>query len=424
MHLPEPEHRPLLLPPHRRIPALNRLLSALTVFLPAPSGGNRREHLRACVGAAIGLALTGLVAWRTLPHGTGQLWFAAPMGASAVLLFAVPASPLAQPWSMLGGNLVATVTGLLVAATVSGWPPYATGALAAAIALALMFGLRCVHPPSGALALMTGLGGPALQAQGWHVLWRPIGLNSLVLVLVALVYNNLTGRRYPHRQRPAYPPQPTAGTGGAGDSAQWSGGEATLLRVGFEPGDLDRVLARYNQVLDVSRDDLEAIMAETGQLAYERRFGQVSCGDAMRSGVAVDFGTPLDEAWRLLRDARVGALPVIDRAGRVTGMLGLDEFLGWAGLVPVARLGQRLTQLLRRSGLTHSEVPEVAGQLMRKRFGVVQASLPLVAVVPLLHQLQASEIPVVDAEGRLAGLITQDDVVAALVRSSAGPARR
>jgi CBS domain-containing membrane protein len=52
-------------------------------------------------------------------------WFVAPMGASAVLLFAVPASPLAQPWSIIGGNLVAATVGVACARWIPepGWPP-------------------------------------------------------------------------------------------------------------------------------------------------------------------------------------------------------------------------------------------------------------------------------------------------------------
>ena len=72
----------------------------------------------------------------------------APMGASAVLLFAVPASPLAQPWSIIGGNLVSATVGVACASWIA--DPVGAGALAVALAICAMFALRCVHPPSGA----------------------------------------------------------------------------------------------------------------------------------------------------------------------------------------------------------------------------------------------------------------------------------
>src|SRR5450830_1606221 len=79
------------------------------------------------------------------------VWLIAPMGASAVLLFAVPASPLAQPWSIIGGNLVSALVGVSYAKLVA--EPALAAALAIALAIACMFALRCIHPPSGAVAL-------------------------------------------------------------------------------------------------------------------------------------------------------------------------------------------------------------------------------------------------------------------------------
>ncbi|VEA74072.1 HPP family [Serratia rubidaea] len=89
--------------------------------------------------------------------GSVNLWFVAPMGASAVLLFAVPASPLAQPWSIVGGNLVAALIGVSCGKLI-GDPGLACG-VAACLAIGVMFKLRCLHPPSGAVALTAILGG-------------------------------------------------------------------------------------------------------------------------------------------------------------------------------------------------------------------------------------------------------------------------
>jgi CBS domain-containing membrane protein len=86
-----------------------------------------------------------------LGSSTSILLLVAPMGASAVLLFAVPASPLAQPWSIVGGNLVSATVGVACATWISDLVDAA--ALAIALAICAMFALRCVHPPSGAVAL-------------------------------------------------------------------------------------------------------------------------------------------------------------------------------------------------------------------------------------------------------------------------------
>lgn len=91
------------------------LLNWLQRQWPTPSPVNPIERLRASAGALIGILLTGLISAWALGPGAGAFWLAAPMGASAVLLFAVPASPLAQPWSMVGGNLVGALVGVTCA---------------------------------------------------------------------------------------------------------------------------------------------------------------------------------------------------------------------------------------------------------------------------------------------------------------------
>ena len=114
--------------------------------------------LLGCLGAGLGLCVTEWLSLHTL--GTTDPWFLAPMGASAVLLFAVPASPLAQPWSILGGNTVSALVGVSCALLLghTGLAASAAGALA----IAAMFALRCLHPPGGAVAVTAVMGGQAV----------------------------------------------------------------------------------------------------------------------------------------------------------------------------------------------------------------------------------------------------------------------
>src|SRR5690606_34695683 len=115
-------------------------------------------------------------------------WLIAPMGASSVLLFAVPSSPLAQPWSVIAGNTIAALIGVSCAKVV-GQPILAAG-LAASLAIAAMFAFRFIHPPSGAVALTAVLGGPAVYELGYGFVLVPVALNSVLLLLTALVFNN------------------------------------------------------------------------------------------------------------------------------------------------------------------------------------------------------------------------------------------
>lgn len=378
--------------------------SFLARWLPAPHTASPSERLRACAGAAAGLLLTGLISHFMLARDGISLFLVAPMGASAVLLFCVPASPLAQPWSVIGGNVV---SGLVGAACVH-WlgASVATAALAGCLAIAAMFALRCLHPPGGAVALTSVIGGPAVLSAGYDFALVTVLFNSAMLVGTALLYNNLTGRRYPHTQQtPQAHPHATA------DAVPTS-------RLGFAAEDLDAVLRQYNQVLDVSRDDLEALFLQTEQRAYQRRFGLISCAAIMsRDVVTAEFGTSLNEAWREMRRHKVTSLPVLNRARRVIGIVTQTDFLEHGGLDDYRGVRQRLLQFIRPSGVTHTDKAEVVGQIMRNHPVTARLDTPIVDLVPLMADAGFHHIPIIDEEERFAGIVTQSDLVAALYES-------
>src|ERR1700709_1307690 len=91
----------------------------LQSLMPARASVSGKERLRGSAGALVGIAVTGFVSAFVLHSPVTALWLMAPMGASAVLLFGVPASPLAQPWSIVGGNLVAALVGVAVASWIT-----------------------------------------------------------------------------------------------------------------------------------------------------------------------------------------------------------------------------------------------------------------------------------------------------------------
>ena len=113
-------------------------------FWPAPVGITGRERARIALGAALGVLLAALLArWWNHAHPGGH-WMVASLGASAVLVFAMPSSPLAQPWPVLGGNTLSVWVGLACAALVP--EPAVAAALAVAAAVLVMVPLRCLHP--------------------------------------------------------------------------------------------------------------------------------------------------------------------------------------------------------------------------------------------------------------------------------------
>lgn len=364
------------------------VVSWLQSFWPAPVAVSQGERLRVVVGGGLGIGITALVC-HALALPSPLTWIIAPMGASAVLMFGVPASPLAQPWAVVGGNTLSALVAVACVRLIG--PPDLAVTAAVALAIGVMFWLRCLHPPGGATALLVAVSGVADPS----VALVPVLLNSVLLVGVGITYNNLTRRPYPHRQVALVAP--------AGGSRQ-----AT-------ESDIDAVLARYNQVLDVSRDDLRALVEQTQVLALDRRLAEVRCADIMsRNLTTVEFGTPLSEAWTLLDRRQIKALPVVDKGGHVVGIVTKADFLKAAGLDAYEGLAGRWRNFIQPAGSTRSDKPEVVGQIMTRRVRVTSAHRHLADLVPLLADSGHHHIPVIADGGKLVGMITQSDVVIAL----------
>jgi CBS domain-containing membrane protein len=377
----------------------------LGAFLPAPMSASMAERLRGCCGALAGLLVTGLIGAQLAGQGATSPMLIAPLGASAVLLFAVPASPLAQPWSIIGGNTVSALIGVTCAQWIA--DPLLAAPLAAALAIGVMFALRCLHPPGGAIALTTVLGGPAVTAAGYQFALSPVLLDSVVLMLAAIVFNNATRRPYPHRQRAAHSnPHQTADL-------------TPTRRLGVQAEDLDAVLRQYNEVLDVSRDDLENLMQQAEMHAYRRRFGEITCAEIMsRDVISVQHDTPLAKAWQFLRRHDIRALPVVDPAGRVIGMVSDVDFMKSRELDPHDGLGVRFRSLARRLTTVRADRPEVVGQIMPRAIRTVAENTHVAELVPLMADAGLRHVPVVDSNRRLSGIISQSDLIAALYRGS------
>jgi len=148
----------------------------------------QRQVIGAWLGALLAITALGLISlWSHYPL------VVAPFGASTVLLFGHPSSPLAQPRNVVLGNTVAAIVsvGCVMA---FGDAPWVMG-LAVAVTIALGQVLRCLHPPAGAVALL----GVLLKAQP-EFIWMPVLSGSLVMMLIAVAYSRLQpgAEHYPH----------------------------------------------------------------------------------------------------------------------------------------------------------------------------------------------------------------------------------
>ena len=359
------------------------ILSKFRLFSPILAGATLRERLIGCLGALIGICLTGLVCGLAMGDGAHLPMIVAPIGASAVLLFAVPASPLAQPWSIVGGNTISAFVGVTVATLVTD-PAIAIG-LAVALAILVMSLTRSLHPPGGAAALTAVIGGAAVARAGFWFPFVPIAINSLILVGVGIVFHRLAGRQYPHRQ--AVAPVNTHKTADP----------PAAFRVGFNTDDIDAAVANLNETLDISRADLDTLLRQVELQALLRQRGELTSADIMsRDVVTVSAQATADEARAQLLDHDIRTLPVLDGDGRLAGTVGLRELAAMAPSDPLP-VSQAAT---------------------------AKPSDPAIGLLPHLTAGTIHAVVVIDEDRRVVGIISQTDLLATLAKSlsQTGPA--
>jgi CBS domain-containing membrane protein len=318
---------------------------------------------------------------------------AAPAAASAVLVFAAPSSPFAQPWAVLVGSLLATLIGVSVGA--SGLSAILAAGIAGGLVIICLLGARCLHPPGAALALVAVVGSPEIHALGYALLY-PVAFNAILLIAVALVYNNLTGHAYP---------KPRAARVNSHDTEDPLPGE----RMSFDDEDVAKALADFGEYVDVTRDDLAQLIKQTEKHALRRTLGEVTAADIMSRDLysgTVDSTT--QEAWRTLRTHRLHSLPVVEPASReLLGIVTLVDLLKHHRAAP-SRI--RFGQLKRFAGVRLKSI-------MTSPVVTVKPDTHMVDLVYLLSDRGLHCLPVVDDAQRLVGLITQTDLIAALYQN-------
>ncbi|MCB5363918.1 HPP family protein [Pusillimonas sp. CC-YST705] len=335
-------------------------------FFPLLAGATVRGRMLACLGVLAGISCTGMLcAWLVGKYDAPLL--AAPIGASALLLFVVPSSPLAQPWPIIGGNVLSALVGLISVVLIED-PSLRAGA-AVASAILIMSLTRALHPPGGACALAASM--TAIVGISPATYLTAVALNSTVIVLIGIFFHKL--RRQPYPQRVAAPTRSNAAVGRS---------------AAFLPQDLDVALARMNQVFDVDKHDLERLLQEVALASASRSYGEVAVTDIMsREVVCLAPETTVEEAKRVLLEQGIRALPVVDADRRILGVIGLRE-------------------------LSADEQGAVSANMTWAPQVTEFAALR--DLLPVLVNDGHHAVMVVDESERLRGIVTQTDLLAVL----------
>lgn len=154
------------------------------------------EVLWSWIGAFLGISAVALFSYKLL-EGTGLTMIIGSFGASAVLIYGAIKSPLAQPRNLIGGHALSAVVGV-ASYQMFNSQIWLAAPLAVATAIAVMHATKTLHPPGGATALIAVIGGDSVHKLGYLYVILPAGAGAVIMLLVALLVNNLPKtRRYP-----------------------------------------------------------------------------------------------------------------------------------------------------------------------------------------------------------------------------------
>lgn len=161
-----------------------------------PPRVSNEEIVWSWIGAFLGIAA---VAWvsNEFFEGYDSILMIGSFGASAVLVYGAVRSPLAQPRNLVGGHILSAIVGVLCWKLL-GQHLWLAESMAVATSIAAMHATRTLHPPGGATALIAVIGSPDIHQMGFLYVLIPATIGPLILLLVALLVNNIPkSRRYP-----------------------------------------------------------------------------------------------------------------------------------------------------------------------------------------------------------------------------------
>lgn len=360
----------------------NPFLAHLRRFGPITSRPAPTDVALAALGAGLGLTVTGLGLWLLTGQGTllDHPMLIAPLGASAVLIFAVPASPLSQPWPAIFGNLLAALCGLAAIRLVPHPLPATVLAVLATIALTSM--ARALHPPSGALAAFVVLSAAPGSLPAWSFALSPTLSGTVLMVAFGLLWHWATGRPYPLRR----PGTPAKGTYGTSDIRPQD------RRLPSEQ-ELDAVLSRLHLETTLGPADLAQLIAAAEVLSASHEQGPLTAADLMsRDLTTVLPDAALPQLAALFRGHGFKSLPIRDRSGAFRGLVSQLALVGMSD--------PEVTAI----GLRDPAPPTCAPQT------------PLADLTRLMAEGK-TQVLVVLSGPELVGLVTRSDLLAGLIRA-------
>ena len=329
----------------------------------------------------------------------------ASIGAVAVLVFATPHSPVAQPWPVIGGQIISALIGMSVALSNVMPDLVLASALALCLSIIAMYFLRCLNPPGGATALAIVLGGPQVQDLGYMFVVFPVAINSILLVLIGVAMS----RFIPNRNYPAIAREKASISDAAGE---WALGAPK-----FKDEDLRKALNNMDSYVTVSEYDLSRIYAMAMLNANKRRLGNVFCKDIMiKSPITFQFDDELEEAWDTLQKHNIKGAPVVDKFNHLIGVITTTDYMRHAtGHDVGVTMQEKLRDFIKRSPGHTSNKAEVVGQIMSTDLNAASENAHIVDLIPVFTEKRFHHMPVVDDKNKVVGVVARSAVMRSML---------
>ncbi|MBB4120712.1 HPP family protein [Martelella radicis] len=371
-------------------------------FGPVIAPASWKEALRAGIGAFIGLGLVGLFVLSPVIDLTTGLYLVAPFGATSVLLFAVPNSPLAQPWSAIMGNTIAAVIGVIVGMLV---PNPAVGvALAVGLSIIVTMFCRAVHPPAGAVAMTAVLNADAVEQLGFWFALTPVALGTAALVCAASAYAHFTGRHYPFRQ---FNDQSKHRTGDHNPSE----------RLGLSESELAQILERYRQSFNLGVEDLARLIGAAELQASTHTTAPFQSSDVMsRDLITVGPDAKLDEVADLFEHHKFTSLPVVSENKEFLGVIFQIHLIKRASKTALNGQNSFMKSFRQMLG-RNTEEDMLARDVMATAGPHASSDTPIAALLPMMADGEVDAVPILDGN-RIVGIVTRTDLIAAMARNA------
>jgi CBS domain-containing membrane protein len=275
--------------------------------------------------------------------------------------------------------------------------------------------LRCLHPPGAATALTPVIAGNSVHVMNYSFVLMPVGINVAIMLVMAITINRwLLRHEYP------------AAVHASGDKQHYQGNLIQPAQItGISEQDLEQALEHMDMFMDISTGDLSKLLTDAQMESFKRYRGYITCADIMVKNIrAVEYGTDVEEAWRIMHNEQLKAMPVIDRARRVIGIITWHDFFKFITVGVNETFQAKLLAFIRRTPDVSTHKPESVGHIMTSSVCILQDSTHIVDLIPLMSNQGFRQIPVVNKENRLVGMVYQANLIAALYNESRDTAKQ